>query len=241
MLEAMGKPLAAASAILLVFSVTFDLAYLRGLGLTLDELPTTISDHVRSAVVWAPWLALFVPVALLAATLPPAMAPVAVRSLGHWGLALASLCLIALIVAAAFVGESIDTDAQSIFALLLVVAVIVGWRLLVADRRLLGGFTPFYLLGAGFLAIVAWYGFAQGTALLAVKDSAATVRIKRGTSEVDIRVAGLRRFPTVAVLVRPEQGLLVLPSDAILQVEYAPGSRQSLACERVGWWCSKPK
>ena len=37
-----------------VVSVAYDYAFFLALGLTLDELPSSLSEHVRSAVIWAP-------------------------------------------------------------------------------------------------------------------------------------------------------------------------------------------
>ena len=44
----------AAVAVALVFSIVYDWAMLRALGLELREVPTTINDHARSAVIWLP-------------------------------------------------------------------------------------------------------------------------------------------------------------------------------------------
>lgn len=41
---------------LLVLSVVYDFTYLSALNLSFSQIPTTISDHVRSALLWAPLL-----------------------------------------------------------------------------------------------------------------------------------------------------------------------------------------
>ena len=39
---------------LLVVSVSYDFAYLTGLSLSFAQVPTTLADHTRSAVLWIP-------------------------------------------------------------------------------------------------------------------------------------------------------------------------------------------
>ena len=41
---------------LLVLSVVYDFTYLSALNLSFSQIPTTISDHIRSALLWAPLL-----------------------------------------------------------------------------------------------------------------------------------------------------------------------------------------
>jgi hypothetical protein len=57
-LEGAGKATAGISGILLIFSVFYDYNYLLALGLSFSDIPTTIADHVRSAIVWLPRLVL---------------------------------------------------------------------------------------------------------------------------------------------------------------------------------------
>lgn len=41
-------------AIVIVFSILFDLLYLRALGISIMVAPTSIADHIRSSVIWIP-------------------------------------------------------------------------------------------------------------------------------------------------------------------------------------------
>lgn len=42
------------SAVVLAISITYDFGYLVYLGLSFSEVPTTLSDHIRSSLVWIP-------------------------------------------------------------------------------------------------------------------------------------------------------------------------------------------
>jgi len=52
--EQLGTLIGLTSGALLILSVFYDFSFLLALDLTFEDVPTTISDHVRSAIVWAP-------------------------------------------------------------------------------------------------------------------------------------------------------------------------------------------
>jgi len=53
-LERIPTLIAAFGAALLVISVAYDYGFLLWLGVSLSEVPTSLSDHIRSSLVWAP-------------------------------------------------------------------------------------------------------------------------------------------------------------------------------------------
>ncbi len=53
-LDSIPKYVSAAVPVILSLSVVYDLGYFGGFGLTFSEVPTTISDHLRSSLVWLP-------------------------------------------------------------------------------------------------------------------------------------------------------------------------------------------
>jgi hypothetical protein len=58
--EVVAKQTAGVAALLLCVSVFYDFSYFAALGLTFAEVPTTVADHIRSALVWAPGTAFWV-------------------------------------------------------------------------------------------------------------------------------------------------------------------------------------
>jgi hypothetical protein len=55
LLERIPKYLALLGPVCVGFSVVYDWGYLYGLGLSFREVPTSISDHLRSAIIWLPY------------------------------------------------------------------------------------------------------------------------------------------------------------------------------------------
>jgi len=53
-LEKSAQAFALVSAVSLALSIVFDMGYLESLGLNFGDVPTTIADHVRSALLWVP-------------------------------------------------------------------------------------------------------------------------------------------------------------------------------------------
>jgi hypothetical protein len=54
-LELISKGIALIGAICIGFSVIYDWGYLYGLGLGFHETPTSLADHLRSAIIWLPY------------------------------------------------------------------------------------------------------------------------------------------------------------------------------------------
>jgi hypothetical protein len=59
-IESIPSLLGITSAMALIASVIYDWGYLKYLGVTFSEVPTTLSDHLRSTILWAPWGGLLV-------------------------------------------------------------------------------------------------------------------------------------------------------------------------------------
>jgi hypothetical protein len=53
-IEFLSKSIGFLGAICLGFSVIYDWGYLTGLGLGFREIPTSLTDHLRSAIIWLP-------------------------------------------------------------------------------------------------------------------------------------------------------------------------------------------
>lgn len=59
LVELFSKGLVLLGPVCIGFSIFYDWGYLYGLGLSFREVPTTITDHVRSAIFWLPYGVLF--------------------------------------------------------------------------------------------------------------------------------------------------------------------------------------
>lgn len=63
--ELLSKGLALLGTVCLGFSVVYDWGYLSGLGLNFREVPTSLTDHLRSAIIWLPQGIFFVALATI--------------------------------------------------------------------------------------------------------------------------------------------------------------------------------
>jgi len=59
LVELIPRCLALLGPVCIGFSVVYDLGYLYGLGLNFREVPTSISDHLRSAIIWLPYTIMY--------------------------------------------------------------------------------------------------------------------------------------------------------------------------------------
>jgi hypothetical protein len=64
-LELVAKITALAATLSIALSVMFDWGYLSAVGLRLSEVPTSLSDHTRSAILWMPVSAFIFPLSLV--------------------------------------------------------------------------------------------------------------------------------------------------------------------------------
>lgn len=231
MIEAITKRLSAISAGLLVLSVTYDFAFLHSLDLSFALVPTTIADHVRSAIIWAPPLVLVSGAGFLtglssrlpaSGELVPRTKTTKLADLVAFGLCLPGLLLLALVSEPGFALVALTTA--------------VGLPLL---RFQPGGANIDARLGAGaarivfavpiVLAIVGGAGYVHGSGMRTAKASIALV-VKEGTGESEIAVRALRRFSTVAIVVLADGRVQIFPTEMLVRSTQKLGPNPSLLC-----------
>ena len=216
-------------ATLLVFSVVYDASFLAALGLRFSEVPTSISDHIRSAIVWVPQfgLGIFAGIAynlmlkrieggksedeLVDSSPTPRFT--------RWFRWSADAMIP---VTGIFIGLSSYVLQGQYFGLSIVVA--VTWGLLalsiVRHKRMGQGFTRttgfLFIMVPLLLAFVAGTGFSQGEGLLREKKAQWEITIADGDSRTQLRLTGLRRFEGVVVAVGEDMRVHLLPADRVV-------------------------
>gem|GEM_PF-3352601 len=229
MLESAAKALAVAAAILLILSTAFDFSYLYALGLAFEEVPTTLADHVRSALIWAPKAAVYglgfaiyemtmrrlernqTEEELIRRSQNPGFTRWFRRSPAY---------LFAGIAAVYVLTNTLLTNASHGIYLSTIVAwgVLSGW-LVVQPRtgkqlsktiRLL--FVVFPLIGIW----VGYLGYAQGRSVLDATAPMWSVVLKSEGTTQSQQLRGIRRFSTIAVLVSVDGKVSIIPNDSIL-------------------------
>jgi hypothetical protein len=234
-LESTSKLLPFLTLASLAISVSYDYGYVTGLGLSFISLPTTMSDHVRSFLVWFPW-GIAVTIVLGLPRLPhtpPTPASILSSdssasklsryydaSMHRW---LAPLLFILLLTLIALQGVyALDHPALTAAFLVLL------WSLVYSEvihytrlRYNVGVLTSALLYGP--IALILFYSFGQlDTYQLrnasAVSSDASLVL--KGTVGSPQKVRVLRSFDKVLLLLLPTGEVQVLSSSEVLTITY---------------------
>jgi hypothetical protein len=229
LLEISGRALTLAAALLLVLSTAYDYSYLLALGLSFGDVPTSLADHVRSALVWAPKAAVYV---LVIAVYEMSMSRLE-RGQTEDELILQSQYprftrwfrrspqyLFGILVTIIVVPETLYTTSSRGLYLVALVAwgTLSLWvvnherfrpRFNETNRRLFV-IVPIVGIWVGFL------GYGHGRSVLEAKSPAWTVSLKTDGALRDQPLLGLRRFSTSAVLVTADRKVIVVPGDSIV-------------------------
>lgn len=225
-----GKVAAAASGVALVLSVLYDYCFLTAMGLSLAEVPTTIADHVRSAIVWAPFvLGLMLGGAAWGVVLSwasggaaktPADAPRHVR----W-LDVAYRVSYRYLFPASLVIASLSFTKFTFLVTLLLAAWVVGGPAFLnkIERSLnisIGVWVSCYALPT-IAMLVCLVGHMQGTRLREGTGDGWLLTVKDAAGTKTVPSKGIRRFSESVVLLEPDRRVRVLPVSEIVSASTA--------------------
>jgi hypothetical protein len=243
-IEFLSKGLALLGTVCLGFSVVYDWGYLSGLGLNFREIPTSLTDHLRSAIIWLPQGIVFVALATI---------------LGFF---------IARHDNALSTGKAYDDRKEALENFLAIVSatICVGSWILLGDRSIvMGAFGvgQFFmvlmfvvarggskkrrtvLLGTGLLFLAACILFGLGnvgatSTLQATEMDSLT--LKKGESEETIRGIVLRRFDQCVIYMDDKHLINVLKPEDLTRVTTRVESRtnKGALCKYLNRSCPIP-
>lgn len=251
--EQAAKGLALVAAALLIMSICYDFSYLQAVGLSLYDVPSLTTEHVRSAILWGPGLVLtiFCGIAyelftrriengLTEEEILTRSSP-AIRKFRKSADRLPKFIFSTMLIGTTLFGTS---------NLWMYIAFILAWALLsisvVTHARMGAGHTRlskllFCLLPCVF-ALVGLSGYDAGTKLIAGTTPVWELTIKLGTATTKQAVTGLRRFSSFAIAVDQGRYVSVIPNDAILAArrlqKVAP--QEMNLCRWLGILCVNP-
>ena len=250
--EQLGKLFGVASSALLLMSVFYDFSFLASLGLSFAEVPTTISDHVRSAIVWVPHVG---GMALVLYMYEMVMRRVeggrteeelSVSSPHPKFTRVFRASADALIP----IGGALAFLAWVLFGTSyngLYLGFIMLWGFLslsiVRHRRMGKGFSPstgrLFIMVPIVVAVVGGFGYQQGQRLLSANVAAWEVLIKRGEGAEKRQLVGMRRFETVVVTVDLHKSVAVLPASSVVAANAIAAANSDLrnSCRWFGIFC----
>lgn len=240
MFDDLTKKLPACTVLLLVGSTTYDYSYLLALDLTFADIPTSIADHVRSALVWAPGIAAVYALGFVAGLASP--------PLGDDDR-----------IPARHPQRAVDAVFLSLIPLLLLIALFLEWPFLLLaasaivtgaafrfgigathiDDRLGPGRAKLLLGALALLVLVALIGWSQGRLLLQWPEARVRVTLKAEQGHRVVLASGLRRFSTSAILVSPGRTVEIVPNEALLSAAHLAATSEPLGCFIVQRLCKQ--
>lgn len=254
LVDDIGKFVSVVTAALLVLSTAYDLSFLYALGLTFEELPSTLADHVRSAIVWVPrallYVAAFAVYEMLMRRVEGGLteeeliarsrSPRFTRAFRR-GPRILFAILIPLAIAVEFL---FSTSEQGLFFLALFV-----WGSLslsvVEHPRLGANFTKttrrLFVVVPIVVIWVSTLGYGRGAAMMNASTPIWKVELKGAATSDTRSLVGFRRFSEAAILVEPGKHVSIVPADAIVRADALRHPRQDLPrlCRWFGVNCPK--
>lgn len=250
--EQVGKVVAVIASLLLVVSVFFDYSFLLAIGLSFDEIPSSLSEHVRSAILWAPkllltGLAFFMyelflrrveggksEEELIASSPTPRFTRIFRKS--------GDLVIPIVGTLTAVIGPFLSNDLQ--WAYLLFVLLWGGLAVSVVNHPRLGvSFSGLrariFIILPILLSIVGLHGYQSGAHMLASVTPKWEMVLRDGSTTTKQNLLGIRRFGSFAIIVDQSKLVSVVPNDAIVSVKNltSPVQMELNACRWFGVLC----
>jgi hypothetical protein len=256
LVEDLGKVVSVFTSALFVLSTAYDLSFLYALGLSFEELPSTLADHVRSAIVWVPRAFLYIAVfavyemlmrrvegglteeELIAGSRNPRFMRVFRR-----GPRVLFGILISIGIAVEFL---FSTSEQGLFFLALFVwgslslSVVehprLGTRFTKTTRRL-------FVIVPIVVIWVAALGYGRGAAMMSERVPNWNVVLKGDAATETRSLVGLRRFSEAAILVGSGRHVSIVSADSILRADALrqPTADLPRLCRWLGVNCPKQR
>jgi len=254
--EQVGKLLGIAAGGLLILSTAYDFSFLYALGLSFQDVPTTLADHVRSAIVWSPHVTIYAMVF--------AMYEMFMRKVEN---GLSEEELIQRSSNPKFT-RAFRRSPQLMFAILVILMIVTNilftassYGFFLAGIGVWGALSVEIVqhprMGAKFSTtggrlfvivpiIVIWVGligYGRGESMLTSTGTQWTVELKAGQGIEKRQLLGLRRFSTSAIVVSADRRVSVLPSDSIVSAEVIRPTDADLSriCRWFGLLCQPKK
>lgn len=226
-LERAGKLVTASSAAALLLSVCYDFFFLKAVGLDFSEVPTSLADHVRSAIIWAPLLGFvllggplsFIAGAATGRKVAATSGPVAHKRTTDKVVLFVTAILALVVLALAYVSHLRALYFLSFAVIWFAIAVVLHPAI---SRELGEQFAVFYTTVPVLLGFIAVAGYAQGEVLLRSPKPRWRVELKPADHVVSVDVSGVRRFGSAAVLVGTDGRVVVVPDAQVVSTTKLP-------------------
>lgn len=210
------------TVLILATSIIYDSAYLFALGLSFTDIPSSISEHVRSAILWSPIvfiLLFFINTLYMADIFEIKNIPEEKTSRNN-----KLIYLIILIVVVAITGYQsfyLDNKQYTFIGLIFIWAILLMQFL---DRRKEKKLktTPLVILLLClpiFLGLTGCVGYYYGDKLIENKTIKWEYTIKKEDKEVAFGVLGQRRFTEFTIAIVKDGKIIIIPNSNIVSTK----------------------
>lgn len=217
------------SSILLVASLTYDYAFLWAIGLSFNDIPSSITEHIRSAILWSPAAFLYLIFILLfeliirltydgvseEEILSKKYSSSQLR--GHKRIQ--NYVVYGTFVLAALFSTFTATDQSWIYLLFMAIYGFIFGIVSTNENmeKLLN--TPIsrvLVIAPFFFAMLGFSGFNSGKELLNSKKIIWELSISQNEEVSTLKFIGLRRFSEFTIAVAENQNISIIPNESIL-------------------------
>ncbi len=208
---------------ILATSVIYDSSYLLALGLFIADVPTSVSEHLRSALIWAPLVFIFLLTVTGIIIYGEATLKFKERNITYYKKLSRKTVILNLFIIIAITCEAfLNFNYKNLFIVFMFV-----WFLLIVkyDEFLLQKGSDlniqikFILIMPIFLSGVAWIGYSLGERMLKNTKPAWEYTIKKNDTEIPLTVYGQRRFTEFTIAVAESRKILILPDSNIISTK----------------------
>lgn len=251
-IERIGILLGVVATILLIFSTAYDYSFLNALNLSFNEIPTNLSDHIRSAIVWLPEALIYI---LLFAVYEMSMTLMEkgqtenelinnsffprftslIRKSANY---LFALFILLIIILQLFLTNSL----QFLYIVAILVWGSVALKIVTHERIGENLSAPIKRIIVTVPMIVFWVGslgYTNGLRILSITKPKWTITTEDINGQQKIELLGLRRFSDSAVIVDTNRTISVIRNKSIISTEfiYDSDSRETNACRWFNIGC----
>lgn len=208
---------------ILVTSVIYDSAYLLALGLTIADIPTSVSEHLRSALIWAPIVFLFLLTVAGIIIYGETTSKFKQKNITEYKQFSKTKILINIFIIITLIGEGLyNSNYQNLF-----IAFMYFWFVLMVNYdefmlrngRDLNIQLKLVFIMPIFLSAIAWIGYSLGDRTLKNSKPGWEYSIKKNEKEIPLNVYGQRRFTDFTIAVTESRKILIISNISIVSIK----------------------
>ena len=214
------------TAAVLAISITYDSAYLWALGLSLADIPSSISEHIRSALLWLPIIlflvmGLFIIFAITEKSDKMAKTEAKSTNFDKYQILLLIIAGLLQIVLNIYLIFYLN-EKRFIFVLVSFMWFLVVAKLMIdkKNKKIEHPMLIFLLfVSPVILCLFGFIGYTAGSKVLNQDKPQWEYIIKKDDKEIPLSINGQRRFTEFTIAILPEKKILIIPNSNILSMK----------------------